>query len=176
MDVKKLPPPYSKTTFENEVEKEMSAFYNLAEDCYKQILRTHKSLEDYVTDPNISISKNLKKAYNEEDKIWVYYKLTEDLYDTDTQEVQIQLAQFNTDAKALCEETDVNLAGFKKWCKGNAKNFCVSDVKWNTPRKVNGKSSKVHILPKLKPEFIPDHGGDSTSTGIEGVPMTVFGK
>jgi hypothetical protein len=176
MDVKKLPPPYSKTTFENEVEKEMSAFYNLAEDCYKQILRTHKSLEDYVTDPNISISKNLKKAYNEEDKIWVYYKLTEDLYDTDTQEVQIQLAQFNTDAKALCEETDVNLAGFKKWCKGNAKNFCVSDVKWNTPRKVNGKSSKVHILPKLKPEFIPDHGGDDTSTGIEGVPMTVFGK
>ena len=171
MDVKKLTPPYSKTNFEDEVDKEMSAFYLLAEDCYKQILRTHKSLEDYVTDTSISISKNLKKAYNEEDKIWVYYKLTEDLYDSDKTEVQLPIAQFNTDAKSLCEETDVNLAGFKKWCKGNAKNFCEAEVKWNTPRRINGKSSKVHILPKLKAQFIPDQGEDSTSTGV---PLSVF--
>ena len=172
MDVKKLTPPYRQNEFYDELEREMLAFYECAEKCYKQIQKTHLTLLNYVTDPNISISKNLKKAYNEEDKVWIYYKLTEELYSSnDTDRLKMPTTQFNIEAKTLCEENDVNFSGFKKWCKGNAKNFCVDEIVWNTPRYIGGKSTKVHILPKLTKKYIPNIKNDDKNDGNNNVDL-----
>jgi hypothetical protein len=161
MDVKKLNPPYPKATFENELEKEMLTFYNLAEDCYKQILKTHKSLEDYVTDPNISISKNLKMAYAEDDKVFIYYSLFKNHNHTsETEPLMISISDFNTEVESLCEKNEVNYNGFKNWVKSTDKTTRPKDLKlnkwWNHPKRVGGEVKKYHALWPLKSEFLPN--------------------
>lgn len=152
MDVKKLTPPYSKTEFEGELIKEMKSFYTVAKQSYEQILTNYKSLEDFVT--KCSIANNLKKAYAEEDKIWVYYKLTEELYNGSETSLWIPVGDFKTQATKLCEENDVNFNGFKKWLKSNAAEKCICTPIYKQ-HKFDGINLKGWNLWKLKPEFVP---------------------
>lgn len=152
MDVKKLTPPYSKRDFEDELVKEMKAFYMVAKQSYEKILTDYKSLEDFVT--KCSISNNLKKAYAEEDKIWIYYKLTEDLYNSDDTSLWIPAKDFKKQVTDLCDELDVNIGGFKKWLKSNAIDKC-EEVPEYKQHKFDGVNMKAWHLKRLKQEFIP---------------------
>ena len=153
MDVKKLTPPYSKINFENEIDKEIKMFYKIAKQSYEYVLKNFGSLENYVTIPTVGIYKNLKKAYAEDDKIWVYYKLTETLYNTEDKGCWMLQKDFSTNAKMLCEENDVNFNGFKNWIKTYAIDKCVESPRYSVPHKMNGEVCKCHWLPKLKPEY-----------------------
>lgn len=153
MDVKKLTPPYSKAEFEDELIKETKSFYLMAKSAYESILKNYKSLEDFVT--KCSIANNLKKAYAEEDKIWIYYKLTEDLYNGNETNLWIPASDFKTQTAKLCDELDVNIGGFKKWLKSNAAEKCVKDPTYQQ-HKFDGVNLKGWNLWKLKPEYIPD--------------------
>ena len=165
MDVKKLQAPYAKANYDAEVVKEMKTFYEVAESSYKQILKTHKSLEDYVTDPKISISRNLKKAYAEEDKIFVYYKIFEKYNATDV--LEIPCKDFTETAKLLCEENEVNFNGFKNWIRATDKTEY--PCKWQTNKWVNKQRVRHNILYKLKPEFEPKCEEDTDMYSINSV-------
>jgi hypothetical protein len=145
--------------------KEMKTFYEVAESSYKQILKTHKSLEDYVTDPDISISRNLKKAYAEDDKIFVYYKIFEKFNANDV--LEIPCKDFTETAKLLCEENEVNFNGFKNWIRGTDKTE--HPCKWQTNKWVNKQRVRHNILYKLKPEFEPKCEEDIDKDSINSV-------
>ena len=152
MDVKKLIPPYSKRDFEDELVKEMKTFYITAKQSYEHILKGYKSLEDFVT--KCSIANNLKKAYAEEDKIWIYYKLTEDLYKGNETNIWIPSSDFKKQVTTLCDELDVNICGFKKWLKSNAVEKCEGSPEY-TQHKFDGANLRAWNLKRLKQEFIP---------------------
>lgn len=152
MDVKKLTPPYSKRDFEDELVKEMKAFYITAKKSYEHILKDYKSLEDFVT--KCSIANNLKKAYAEEDKIWIYYKLTEDLYKGGESSLWIPTKDFKKQVTDLCDELDVNIGGFKKWLRSNAVDKCEGSPEYNQ-HKFDGVNLRAWNLKRLKEQFIP---------------------
>lgn len=158
MDVKKLTPPYSKRDFEYELVKEIKAFYTTAKQSYEHILKDYKSLEDFVT--KCSISNNLKKAYAEDDKIWIYYKITEDLYKGNETNLWIPAKDFKKQVTDLCDELDVNIGGFKKWMKSNAIDKCEGSPEYKQ-HKFDGINMKSWNLKKLKQEFVPKADDES---------------
>ena len=152
MDVKKLTPPYSKRDFEDELVKEMKAFYTTAKQSYERILKDYKSLEDYVTKCP-TIANNLKKAYAEEDKLWIYYKLTEELYKGNDTSLWIPVKDFKKQVTDLCEDHDVNFGGFKKWIKSNAFEKCKGSPEYGQ-HKFDGVNMKAWNLPRLKEQVV----------------------
>ena len=151
MDVKKLTPPYPKAVYDSEVLKEMKTFYETAENAYKEILKTHSSLEDYVTDPDNPISRNMKRAYRGEDKAYVYDQIFEKYGATDV--LDIPCKDFTETAKKLCEDEEINFNGFKNWVRTTDETE--EPCKWNFCKWVHGVKVKHHRLYKLKPEYEP---------------------
>lgn len=159
MDIKKLTPPYSKRDFEDELVKEMKAFYTTAKQSYEHILKDYKSLEDFVTKCP-TIANNLKKAYAEDDKLWIYYKLTEELYKGNDTSLWIPVKDFKKQVTDLCDELDVNIGGFKKWLKSNAIDRCEGSPEYKQ-HKFDGINMKSWNLKRLKQEFVPKADDES---------------
>lgn len=159
MDVKKLTPPYSKRDFEDELVKEIKAFYLTAKKSYERILKDYRSLEDFVTKCP-TIANNLKKAYAEDDKLWIYYKLTEELYKGNDTSLWIPAKDFKKQVTDLCDELDVNVGGFKKWLKSNAVDRCEGSPEYKQ-HKFDGINMKSWKLKKLKQEFVPKADDES---------------
>lgn len=167
MDVKKLTPPYSKRDFEDELVKEMKTFYELCKKSYDYVLSKYKSLEDFVT--KCSIANNLKKAYAEEDKIWIYYKLTEDLYNGKENSIWIPASDFKVKASLLCEELEVNFNGFRNWLKSNAIDKCLMPPEYKQ-HKFEGSNLMGWHFGKLKPDFVPKIDDESEeNTNIDDI-------
>lgn len=149
MDIKSLPKPYSQLEYPKYVERELKMFYDLAKTCYTKLKAKYSDLVDAAT--HMDFAKNLKQAYADEDKTFIYYKLTENLTGSDPE--IMPMGDFNDKVEELCKDFGINPKGMKNWVKNTDKT--VQPVKWNWNTKRNGKQIKCHFLYRLKDEFIP---------------------
>lgn len=150
MDIKQLKKPYSQKEYPQYVERELEVFYNLAKDAYTQLTKKYTDLVEAAN--SLSFSKNLKQAYKEDDKLFIYYKLTKDL--VGDEKATYNVKQFNMDVESFCKDLDVNVNGFKNWIKDSGDKF-VHECRWNYPKKENGEVHKCHDLYRLKDEYMP---------------------
>lgn len=125
MDIKNLPYPYGPEEWEREVLRETKAFYELSETYYNKLKETYCTVENFAK--KSSISKNLRKVYNEEAKQFAYDELLSELDAMgDTDDVQISdvhgRKQYNVTSKVIkmlvekiAPDMDLNPKGFRKF-------------------------------------------------------------
>lgn len=153
MDIKKLPKPYTSLEYPIYLNRELLCFYNLAEKSYNDLRTKYSDLVDAAT--QMDFAKNLKQAYREDDKIYIYYKLTEDMKDGD----MIRVNDFNEKLKYLCDLEGVNEKGMKNWIRDTDK--ISKKCEFSKGRTIKGERVRVHILYKLLPEYEPKFEDDT---------------
>jgi hypothetical protein len=128
MDIKKLNPPYPRESFVQERRKELKAFYELSEKCYKRVVEKYGSLSSMAVNCR-EINKNLKQAYNEDSKTLAYYQLWNSIQDmmlggnsatfiakrNEDGSVSVAKSSIKSEIEKLSEEYEINQAGFVKW-------------------------------------------------------------
>lgn len=130
MDVRNLNKPYQKNEFHKYLEKETKMFYETAKKSYEAIRKRYGTLEAFVTTVP-EISKNLKDAYNEEEKMIAYYNILDKLKTAATKDVSynanehkliVTSKMFNSILKDVCEDLGIeNTKGVVKWIKNTDK-------------------------------------------------------
>lgn len=174
MDIKKLNPPYPRETFIQERRKELKAFYELSEKCYKMVVDKYGSLSSMAVNCR-GINKNLKQAYNEDAKVLTYYQIWEamkgkllggdtntiDIKDFSDGSIGISNIELETEINKLCEINGVNPAGMKKWIRDTD-----SCTKQNESRyRIRFKNANLvwcYRLYPLKEEAVPKPDVDLT--------------
>lgn len=162
MDIKQLKKPYN-SNYEPMIDRELGAFYGLAKECYTKLKIKYGDLVSAAT--SMSFARNLKDAYAEEDKSFIYYKFFEKYNVKDV--LEIPCKDFTETAKQFCEENEVNFNGFKNWIKNTDKT--VAPCKWNFCKKEKSCVVKYHKLYKLKPEFEPKCEEDTDMDSLNSV-------
>lgn len=125
MDIKKLEYPYPPQVFDDEIKREIKAFYELSKASYEHVKAEYGTIENFAR--TSSINKNLKAVYNEDAKKFAYDQLLKELRELDgSDNVQILSPhgkeQYNVTNKVIRELTekiapdmDLNPKGFKKF-------------------------------------------------------------
>ena len=155
MDVKNIDKPYSSAEFIKNIDSEICAFYEFAKAAYTAMLKVAPTLQEYreATD----LKKNMTLAYNEEDKLMLYYEIYQALESNKATRKHIkkcmvvQPDEFNDVVEERCKIAGVNFSGFKKWIRNTPDTEYTSEYK---PVKVNNDLRKCWCLSKLKQEVI----------------------
>lgn len=166
MDIQKLHKPYKISEFQSYLERELNVFYDMAKLAYDKICKEHGSLEMAALNLK-SVSKNLKEAYGEEDKLEAYYILTQGLKEGEL--LTIYAEDWKPTITKLCEENNISFCGFKKWILANEKEKLEPGLVWSKLTGPHSKQKKTYKLPRLKPEFMPkgvEDGSDDIDSYI----------
>lgn len=150
MDVKNIEKPYSASEFNKHIFTEVKAFYECAKLAYQNVMKEAASLQEYRD--NTDLKKNMTLAYNEDDKLYVYYRLYEEVStltvcrrDKDGR-IVVPTDVFNELSARYCEDAGVNLAGFRKWIRSTNSTEIASECK---PTRLNDVVCKCWHLSKL---------------------------
>lgn len=156
MDVKNIEKPFSASEFCKHVDTEISAFYELAKASYYAMLKVAPTLQEY-RDATM-LKKNMTLAYNEDDKLMLYYEVYDALTSSSTEHQYVKKCmvvppeEFNEVVEERCKIAGVNVSGFKKWIRNTTDTEYICEYK---PVKTNsGKLRKCWCLSKLKQEVI----------------------
>lgn len=170
MDVRNLPKPYGKNEFHKYLERETKMFYQTAKKSYEFIKKKYGTLEAFVSQVP-EISKNLKDAYNEEEKIVAYCNLFDKIKSNDTPEIKyfesenkiiLTTKLYNEMLDDVCNSLGIeNRKGITKWirttdkCKQmNVMNTSIRIKDDSIVSKVVSKVNKGHILYALKDDVL----------------------
>lgn len=151
MDVQNLDKPYSASEFSKHFFTEVKAFYECAKLAYDNIMKEASSLQEYRE--HTELQKNMSLAYNEDDKLYAYYRLYTEVSNmsavrTDSKgRVVVHANIFNEVSTRICEEAGVNVSGFKKWIRNTCSTDSVSEY---LPTRFDGIVNKCWHLSKLK--------------------------
>lgn len=155
MDVKNIEKPYSAAEFGKHIDSEISAFYELAKWSYNEMLKVAQTLQEYRD--ATELKKNMTLAYNEEDKLMLYYEIYDALEASKNTHQYVKKCivvppdEFNDVVEERCKIAGVNFSGFKKWIRNTADTEYECEYK---PVSVDGKLRKCWCLSKLKQEVI----------------------
>lgn len=155
MDVKNIDKPYSAAEFGKHIDSEISAFYELAKWSYNEMLKVAQTLQEYRD--ATELKKNMTLAYNEEDKLMLYYEIYDALEASKNTHQYVKKCivvppdEFNEVVEERCKIAGVNFSGFKKWIRNTADTEYECEYK---PVSVDGKLRKCWCLSKLKQEVI----------------------
>lgn len=165
MDVKNIDKPFSASEFCKHIDTEICAFYELAKASYNAMLKVAPTLQEYRD--ATELKKNMTLAYNEEDKLMLYYEIYDALESSKVvhQYVKkcmvVQPDEFNDVVEERCRITGVNFSGFKKWIRNTTDTEYACEYK---PVSIDGKLRKCWCLSKLKQVVI-----DSITAQVDSV-------
>lgn len=157
MDVKNIEKPFSASEFCKHIDTEISAFYELAKASYYAMLKVAPTLQEY-RDATM-LKKNMTLAYNEEDKLLLYYEI----YNVLTEEMTIHnrindnimildANEFNSRFEEPCKKAGINFAGFKKWIRNTTDTKYPCEYK--AVRLMSNLIRKCWCLSELKQEVV----------------------
>lgn len=155
MDVKNIEKPFSASEFCKHIDTEICAFYELAKASYNAMLKVAPTLQEY-RDATM-LKKNMTLAYNEEDKLMLYYELYDALESSKVVHQYVKKCmvvppdEFNEVVEERCKIAGVNLSGFKKWIRNTSDTEYACEYK---PVSINGKLRKCWCLSKLKQDVV----------------------
>lgn len=155
MDVKNIVKPYSAAEFNKHIFTEVKAFYECAKEAYQNIMKEAASLQEYRD--NTDLKKNMTLAYNEEDKLMLYYEIYDALESSTVVHkyvkkcMVVQPNEFNEVVEERCKIAGVNFSGFKKWIRNTSDTDYACEYK---PVNIDGKICKCWCLSRLKQEVI----------------------
>ena len=155
MDVKNIEKPYSAAEFSKHIDSEICAFYDLAKTAYDAMLKVAPTLQEYRD--ATELKKNMTLAYNEEDKLMLYYEVYDALNSSSVNHKYVKKCmvvpreEFNDVVEERCKIAGVNFSGFKKWILNT------SDTEYTCEYKTvhrDNKYEKCWCLSQLKQDVI----------------------
>lgn len=168
MDVKNIEKPYSASEFCKNIDSEICAFYELAKASYNAMLKVAPTLQEYRD--ATELKKNMTLAYNEEDKLMLYYEIYDALESSKVVHQYVKKCmvvppdEFNEVVEERCKIASVNFSGFKKWIRNTTDTEYACEYK---PVSIDGKLRKCWCLSKLKQEVV-----DSITAQVDNVDDT----
>lgn len=167
MDVKNLTPPYTRGEYNEMMNREIKAFYELAKKCYEKAVEESGSFINYVSSKDV-FTRNLKEAYNELDKTKLYIEFFNDFYDRNPNNrredgsIFIKPADLRTSVETMSKSYGINNDGMMKWIKTTEKTIKPNKNKFSAKK----NQGSFWLLYPLKDEFINEVVDDDDLPGI----------
>lgn len=171
MNADKLVPPYSPSEYNKMRLRELESFFEVAKNSYLKIRKEYGSLLNYVRKIK-SISKNLREAYNEEQKIFTYLTVYELLQTAARDPNNLSVFEYKGGIAALrpelvkisegtCEDNGIKPEALLKWIRETT--ICEEKNNSRATIKVNNRRNTFYHLHPIKPENIPEVDADLTA-------------
>lgn len=148
MDLHNFVKPYDMKDYHIHIKKEAVHFYNMAKACYEELAVKYGSLTSAAN--NISeIKQNLNSIFDEEGKLLAYQRIYDELEsDPFEDRIMVSIPEFNAKVYSIAEEFELNAKGLKSYIFNTDKTKKLNIKGY--PKYINGKTTRVHVLYKLK--------------------------